>query len=167
MTLEELNQLPLDQLRAELTRCCGSATWVNRMISCFPFRKAEDVLDQAARQWKLCGPEDYKEAFAHHPRIGDRDSIAKKFASTAQWAAGEQSGMQQADGATIDALLAGNREYEAKFGHIFIVCATGKSATDMLALLRQRLPNDPVKELEIAAEEQDKITRLRLQKLLA
>ena len=132
----------------------------------FPIEDLVELLDDAEEQWYKCSQEDWKEAFSHHPKIGDIDSLKKKFASTANWAMGEQSGTSTAPEETIKALAKGNKEYEDKFGYIFIVCATGKSADEMLTILESRLPNDPEKEIEIAAEEQNKITRLRLEKLL-
>jgi 2-oxo-4-hydroxy-4-carboxy-5-ureidoimidazoline decarboxylase len=120
---------------------------------------------------------DWLEAFAHHPRIGDRAWLAARFspepvacdpgARSAGWAASEQGSVATANEHVLDALLHGNREYEARFGHIFIVCATGKSAPEMLSFLRQRLANPPAAELAIAAGEQRKITAIRLRKLLA
>lgn len=133
----------------------------------FPADSMEGLLDQAEEIWYECSEDDWKEAFAHHPEIGDVESLTKKFASTAQWASGEQSGVNAATTETITALAEGNRLYEEKFGYIFIVCATGKSAEEMLALLQHRLKNDPEKEIRIAAAEQNKITKLRLQKLIA
>ena len=135
-------------------------------MSFFPIDDMVELLDDAEDEWYKCSPEDWKEAFSHHPKIGDIDSLKKKFASTANWAMGEQSGTSTASEETIKALAKGNKEYEGKFGYIFIVCATGKSADEMLAILNSRLPNDPKKEIEIAADEQNKITRLRLEKLL-
>lgn len=110
---------------------------------------------------------DLLEAFSHHPQIGaDLESLRKKFAATATWSAGEQSAINTADEMTLLGLVEWNRDYLAKFGYIFIVCATGKSAAEMLALLRARLPNDLEAELNIAAAEQAKILHLRLDKLL-
>ncbi len=166
MTLHEFNILPKEQLIEALTRCCGSAAWVNKMLPFIPADDMVELLEDAEAQWYECSPDDWKEAFSHHPRIGDVESLTKKFASTAQWASGEQSGVNAASGKTIEELAEGNRLYEEKFGYIFIVCATGKSAEEMLSLLQARLPNVPTEEIEIAAEEQNKITKLRLQKLL-
>jgi 2-oxo-4-hydroxy-4-carboxy-5-ureidoimidazoline decarboxylase len=132
----------------------------------FPIEDLVELLDDAEEQWYKCSPEDWKEAFSHHPKIGDIDSLKKKFASTANWAIGEQGRASTASEETIKSLAKGNKEYEDKFGYIFIVCATGKSADEMLTILESRLPNDPEKEIEIAADEQNKITRLRLEKLL-
>jgi 2-oxo-4-hydroxy-4-carboxy-5-ureidoimidazoline decarboxylase len=111
-------------------------------------------------------PADWREAFSHHPRIGERKSAVPQSERGSAWAAGEQAGVERAHGDVRDALAAANREYERRFGYIYIVFATGKSAEDMLALARQRLSNDPDVELRAAAEEQRKITRLRLDKLL-
>jgi 2-oxo-4-hydroxy-4-carboxy-5-ureidoimidazoline decarboxylase len=166
MTLYDLNMLPKAQLRQELLKCCGSSAWVEKVMNFFPIEDLVELLDDAEEEWYKCSQEDWKEAFSHHPRIGDIDSLKKKFASTANWAMGEQSGTSTASEETIEALAKGNEEYEDKFGYIFIVCATGKSADEMLTVLKSRLLNDPEKEIEIAADEQNKITRLRLEKLL-
>src|SRR6185436_1014222 len=105
--------------------------------------------------------------FAHHPKIGDRDSLRQRFARTAHLSEREQAGVDGASENVLEALAEGNREYERRFGHIFIVCASGKSADEMLELLGSRLPNPPDVEIRIAAEEQAKITDLRLKKLCA
>src|SRR5262249_15304589 len=141
MTLHELNTLPQQQLKDELFKCCGSSAWVDRMLAFFPADDLVELLEDAEEQWFKCNEEDWKEAFSHHPKIGDVESLKKKFASTAQWASGEQSGVNAASQQVIEALAAGNQEYEEKFGYIFIVCATGKSAAEMLSLLQLRLHN--------------------------
>jgi 2-oxo-4-hydroxy-4-carboxy-5-ureidoimidazoline decarboxylase len=166
MTLHELNTLPKPQLIEELSKCCGSSAWVNKMLPFFPADDLVELLEDAEEQWFKCSEDDWKEAFSHHPKIGDTASLKKKFASTAQWASGEQSGVSAASQQTIGALADGNRKYEDKFGYIFIVCATGKTAEEMVELLESRLSNDPKDEIEIAADEQNKITKLRLEKLL-
>jgi len=166
MTLHDLNTLPLQQLKDELMKCCGSSAWVNGMVPFFPAEDLVEVLEDAEEQWYKCGKDDWKEAFAHHARIGDVESLKKKFASTAQWASAEQSGVNTASEQSIKALAKVNEEYEKKFGYIFIVCATGKSAEEMLGMLQSRLVNDPEDEIEIAADEQNKITKMRLEKLL-
>lgn len=166
MTLHEFNILPRQQLIEELTKCCGSSAWVQRMLPFIPADDMVELVEDAEEQWWKCSHEDWKEAFAHHPKIGDVDSLKQKFASTAMWASGEQSGVNAASKQTIEALAEGNRKYEEKFGYIFIVCATGKTADEMLAMLNERLLNDPATEIEIAADEQNKITILRLEKLL-
>ncbi len=167
MTLEELNTLDPHQLKEELATCCGSSTWVKMIATYFPADSLEELLEEAEAMWYECSEDDWKEAFAHHPKIGYVESLTKKFASTAQWASGEQSGVNVATASTIEALAEGNRLYEEKFGYIFIVCATGKSAEEMLGLLKSRLSNNPNEEIQMAAAEQNKITQLRLQKLLA
>jgi 2-oxo-4-hydroxy-4-carboxy-5-ureidoimidazoline decarboxylase len=166
MTLHELNTLPKQQLKAELAKCCGATAWVEKMLPFFPADDLVELLEDAEEQWYKCTEADWKEAFSHHPKIGDIESLKKKFASTAKWASGEQSGVNIASQEIIESLAKGNKEYEEKFGYIFIVCATGKSAEEMLEILNSRLPNDPEEEIEIAADEQNKITKLRLEKLL-
>jgi 2-oxo-4-hydroxy-4-carboxy-5-ureidoimidazoline decarboxylase len=166
MTLHDFNTLSKDRLVDELTKCCGSSAWVNKMLPFIPADDMVELLEDAEEQWWKCSEDDWKEAFTHHPKIGDVESLAKKFASTAQWASGEQSAVSAANKETIEALAGGNRLYEEKFGYIFIVCATGKSAEEMLGLLHARLPNSPEEEIKIAADEQNKITKLRIEKLL-
>lgn len=166
MTLHQLNTLPKQQLREELAKCCGSPAWVNKMLPFFPADDLVELLEDAEQQWFLCSEGDWKQAFAQHPRIGDVQSLKNKFASTAQWAAGEQGGINAASQQTIEALAEANKKYEEKFGYIFIVYATGKSAEEMLAILQNRLQNNAEVEIEVAADEQNKITNLRIEKLL-
>jgi 2-oxo-4-hydroxy-4-carboxy-5-ureidoimidazoline decarboxylase len=137
------------------------------MIAARPFGSRDRLFACAEAAWRDLGSEDWREAFAAHPKIGDQAALRARFADTRQWAEGEQAGTLEATEATLAALAQGNQDYETRFGHIFIVCATGKSALEMLSLLRARLDNDPETELRIAAGEQAKITRLRLLKLLA
>lgn len=161
-----LDGLPFDRAAEVLRRCCGSSRWVEDMLAARPFRTDEAVLAAAERAWSDAGPDDIREALAHHPEIGaDLDALRRRFASTADWSAGEQGGMREADDATIVALRDGNLSYRERFGHTFVVCATGKRADEMLALLQARIGNDADTELRIAAGEQAKITRLRLAKL--
>ena len=161
-----LSALPADEARAALSRCCGARGWVEALLALRPFDSERALLNAAAQAWSKLGRDDYLEAFSHHPQIGaDRAELARRFARTAQLSAAEQAGVAQADAATLDALAEANRTYLERFGYIFIVCATGKTAEQMLSLLRERLPNDPDTELRIAAAEQAKITALRLQKL--
>lgn len=167
MTLHELNTLSQPQLKQELMKCCGSSVWVKMMMTYFPADDLVELLEDAEEKWYECSEADWKEAFAHHPKIGDEAALAKKFAATAEWASLEQSGVKKASTETVKALADANRLYEEKFGYIFIVCATGKSAEEMLTDLQKRLQNNPDVEIEIAAKEQNKITKLRLEKLLA
>jgi OHCU decarboxylase len=135
------------------------------MLAHRPFGTLVRVLNEAEEIWWSLGPDDWREAFGHHPRIGEQAAVAHQGAPATAWSADEQRGAATAAEDTRQALAEGNREYERRFGHIYLVCATGKSAEEMLALLRQRLSNDPATELRVAASEQAKITRLRLAKL--
>jgi 2-oxo-4-hydroxy-4-carboxy-5-ureidoimidazoline decarboxylase len=163
---EILNALTSDAAREALERCCGSARWVASMLARRPF---EDTLQLMAASDEV-GAEleraDWLEAFAQHPSIGaDLDQFARKFASTASWAAGEQSGATAADAETLRRLRDQNLAYAERFGYIFIICASGKSAAQLLSALETRLQNSPDRELPIAAAEQAAISKLRLQKL--
>ena len=166
MRLEELNALPRREAHSALERCCGATRWVESMCARRPFADQAALLTEAERTWRSLGSDDWREAFADHPQIGDREALRRRFASTAAWAADEQSSTAAATERTLAALAEGNRAYQEKFGYIFIVCATGKSAEEMLGLLEARVHNEPEIEIQIAAEEQMKITRLRLEKLL-
>ena len=137
------------------------------MLAARPFASAEALHAASDRVDASLERADWLEAFTHHPKIGDISSLRAKFANTKGWASGEQSGTASASEETLVGLADGNRDYEDRYGYIFIVCATGKSADEMLGLLRARLGNDPAQELRIAAAEQAKITRIRLEKLLA
>ncbi len=167
MTVAELDALPGPEARAALVRCCGADRWVETMLAARPFGDRAGLLAAADRADAALGEADWREAFAHHPRIGDVAALRERFAATAAWAGDEQRGATGAPEATLLALAEGNRAYEARFGWIFIVYATGRNADEMLALLRARLGNDPARELAIAAGEQARITRSRLDKLLA
>jgi 2-oxo-4-hydroxy-4-carboxy-5-ureidoimidazoline decarboxylase len=166
MTLHEFNILSKDELKEALIKCCASTAWVNKMLPHIPAEDLVELLEDAEIEWYNCSPADWKEAFAAHPKIGDPGSLAKKFAATSTWAADEQKSVEQASGETINALIKANKNYEERFGYIFIVCATGKSAEEMLGILYTRLLNDPEDEILVAAEEQLNITKLRIQKLL-
>ena len=167
MTLAELNALDEAAARERLLLCCGSQAWAQGVAARRPFASREALLSAADDQWGRASRADILEAFAHHPRIGGKDALREKFAATRAWAQGEQGKVAAASEETLEALSRGNEDYERRFGHIFIVCASGKSAEEMLALLRARLPHEPAEELAVAAAEQAKITRLRLEKLLA
>lgn len=134
------------------------------MIERRPFGSEEAMLWAARNEWFALEPADWMEAFAAHPKIGDRDGLRSGSAGTRHLAAREQAGVDGAPEDVLSALAAGNAAYEKKFGYIFIVCATGLTAGQMLARLRDRLTNDPATELRVAAEEQAKITELRLKK---
>jgi 2-oxo-4-hydroxy-4-carboxy-5-ureidoimidazoline decarboxylase len=148
-----------------LASCCGSHAWVQAMLERRPFRAFVRMLDEADEIWWSLSPDDWREAFDHHPRIGEQTAAVPQAGVARAWSADEQRGAAMSSDATRQALADGNREYERKFRHIYLVCATGKSAEEMLALLQTRLANDPASELRVAALEQAKITRLRLEKL--
>jgi 2-oxo-4-hydroxy-4-carboxy-5-ureidoimidazoline decarboxylase len=151
---------------ALLTRCCGAQRWVAAMLAERPFRSALALYEAAERHFSQLDEDDYLEAFSHHPRLGEDLALLRaRFASTAQLAAQEQAGAQAASEATLLALREANQAYAQRFGFTFILCATGKSADQMLEALQQRLANTRAQELVTAIGEQAKITRLRLEKL--
>ena len=161
-----LNRLSADEARAALLDCCGSARWAREVAALRPFRDLGRLLAEAERVWFELGREDWLEAFRAHPRIGEKKAEAGVGEDARRWSEGEQSRAREASTETLDALAEANREYEEKFGFIFIVCATNRSADEMLSLLRERMKNDPETELRVAAEEQWRITELRIRKLL-
>jgi 2-oxo-4-hydroxy-4-carboxy-5-ureidoimidazoline decarboxylase len=165
--LSRLNGLPEREAQSAFVRCCGAARWAKAMSAGRPYADAAALHAAAERELAALGRADWLEAFSHHPRIGGRDALRAQFADTRAWAEGEQAGTREADEALLDALALANHDYEEQFGYIFIVCATGRSAPEMLKLLKERLRNPGPRELEVAAGEQAKITRLRLDKLLA
>ncbi len=166
MNLSDINNISISDLWTTFEKCCGAHHWVEQMVIARPFASREQLFEKAEQIWEQCSDEDWLEAFEHHPKIGDINSLKKKFANTEKWAGQEQAGVNTASDEVIQRLAEGNTAYEQKFGYIFIVCATGKSAAEMLALLEARLHNHPKKELQIAAGEQMKITNIRLGKLL-
>ena len=167
MTLKEFNSLDREIAKEELFKCCGSGKWVEQMIHHFPFSSVEQLQNKALNIWyRKCDEEDWLEAFKHHPKIGDVKNLQEKFASTKEWAGAEQAGVQKANEEVIQALAKGNKEYKDKFGFIFIVCATGKLAEEMLEILNKRMNNSYESELKIAMNEQHKITVIRLKKLI-
>ena len=167
MTLEQLNSAPAGTAAALLSRVMGSRAWVEAMLAARPFASREALLEAASQASDRMKVADWLEAFGAHPRIGDVSELRRGFASTAAWASREQAGAAGAGEETLRALAEGNRAYEERFGFRFIVCATGKSAEEMLGILRARLTGRLEAEWRIAAMEQVQISRLRLEKLLA
>jgi OHCU decarboxylase len=161
MQLDDLNALDQDGAAHALRQCCGSSRWSARMAAARPFADPDALAAMADRVWVDLDAADWLESFAAHPRIGSAGSGPSE-----SWSAQEQAGVADAPDAERDRLAQRNRDYEARFGYIFIVCASGRSAGEMLAILEARLANDPDVELRVAANEQRKITRLRLLKLL-
>ena len=158
-----LNALGVDAARAALRAACGAERWVARMLERRPFASDQELLSAAADEWQSSSVDDYLEAFSHHPQIGeDLAALELRFASTSSLSKREQSGVEAAPRATLLALSAANRAYRERFGFIFIICATGKTAGEMLAALEARSLNERGVEIALAAAEQAKITRLRL-----
>lgn len=166
MNLEQLNGLTVAQAAHTFMQCCTSTTWVNAMVQARPFLDERAIAKQADLAWQELAEADYLEAFEGHPKIGDVSSLRAKYANTKELAGNEQGLVKAANDDVLAVLAQGNADYEAKFGFIFIVCATGKSAKQMSDLLQARLANDKTTELANAAEEQRKIFHLRIEKLL-
>jgi OHCU decarboxylase len=159
VTIDALNRLDRDAAEAVFTRCCGSTSWARSMAAARPFASLEIMTSTGDTAWRSLTAADRLEAFAAHPKIGEQ-------ARGSSWSEREQSGMQTAGGDARSRIAAGNAAYLSRFGYIFIVCATGKTAEDMLEQLEARLSNDPATEFQVASEEQRKIMRLRLAKLM-
>jgi 2-oxo-4-hydroxy-4-carboxy-5-ureidoimidazoline decarboxylase len=157
---------PEDAVR-EILPCCGSNAWATAMASRRPLQDNGALLAASDEIWRRLGEADWLEAFRSHPRIGESRSEKIVAAQSSTWSEQEQQKVATADEAIKMALKWGNREYERKFGRIFIVCATGKSASEILEILRRRLHNDKATELQQAAEEQRQIMHIRLTKWIA
>jgi 2-oxo-4-hydroxy-4-carboxy-5-ureidoimidazoline decarboxylase len=167
MTLTELNNQKAEQSSHTFMQCCTSSAWVQRMVDARPFN-SEDALRMAGdTAWQGLQEADFLEAFEGPPKIGDVSSLRAKYANTKELAGNEQGLVKEANDEVLNVLSQGNADYEEKFGFIFIVCATGKSAKEMSDLLQARLPNNKATELVNAAEEQRKIFQLRIDKALA
>lgn len=164
--LRRLNALSRRQAEAELRKVCGSSKWVASMVDFLPYSSIDALFAASDRVSSSLGETDWLEAFLHHPRIGENAAKAAEARHARGWSEREQSGMDRASQEARAALAELNREYEAKFGFIFLICATGKSAEEMLAQARARLANARDVELGIAVGEQRKITTLRLEKLV-
>jgi 2-oxo-4-hydroxy-4-carboxy-5-ureidoimidazoline decarboxylase len=163
----ELDAAPAEVARELLTACCGAAPWVDAMLAARPFGDRERLLAAADRAWAALSEAQLQDAIARHPRLGESRARAALTAREQAWSAGEQSGVGSADETARTALAEGNEAYEQRFGHTFILCATGLGPADMLTALKRRLTNDELTERDITARELHKITRLRLEKLLA
>lgn len=166
MSLKQINQADWAAARHMFLQCCTSDRWIDQMMASWPFLSEEQLLSKADEHWRNLNETDYLQAFEGHPKIGDVSSLKAKYANTKELAAGEQSGVNSATDEVIQRLATGNQHYQEKFGFIFIVCATGKSAEQMTTLLEARLPNDRQTEFANAAEEQRKIFHIRLNQLL-
>ncbi len=166
MTLSEFNGLDNGRAEEELLKCCGSTKWARTMARARPLHDWKEIEATADAVWRELGRSEFMEAFAHHLRIGDINNMEEKCVTLKNWGAAEQRGINGANEKTLKELAQANLLYEEKFGYIFIVCATEKSADEMLLLLRKRLKNNAETELQVAMEEQMKITLIRLRKIL-
>ena len=164
--IERFNALPEKDAAAALRDCCGSEEWVRRMLARRPFVTAAELYETADDIWNGLKNDDWLEAFRHHPRIGERKAEKAQSGTAKDWSANEQTSVEAGSTQAKNKLAEANHAYEKKFGFIFIVCAAGKSPEEILAMLKRRLRNMPPAELRVAAEEQRKITCLRLEKML-
>ncbi|MEP7264855.1 MAG: 2-oxo-4-hydroxy-4-carboxy-5-ureidoimidazoline decarboxylase [Bacteroidota bacterium] len=165
MNIQQFNQQEKTKAKQQLFNCCGSTTWTESMLEMMPFYSVEEMQICADEVWKATKETDWKEAFTHHPVIGDLKSLKEKFASTLNFTTSEQAGVKEATDDVLMELQRMNEKYQKKYGYIFIICATGKSAGEMLSALKERMENNPEREIRIAAEEQHKIIHLRIEKL--
>src|SRR3954471_21093551 len=161
-----LNSLPVEQAEQNFLKCCGSSRWAGAMTIKRPFADVADLIAEADRVWWSLDKEDWLEAFRSHPKIGEQKAEKIQSVDAKAWSEQEQSGTRASTDETMTALAAANEAYANRFGYIFIICATGKTAEEMLTHLHERLRHSPDEELRIAAEEQNKITKLRLGKLI-
>ena len=164
--LARFNSLPAGETETELLQCCGSKEWARRTIAARPFANFDQLSEKAEQVWWSLASEDWLEAFHSHPKIGEKKAAAATSDQSKRWSEAEQDAVNTAAEETLRELANLNHQYEEKFGYIFIVCATGKSSDEMLAILRSRLENPAGQELRNAAAEQARITHLRLKKLI-
>jgi 2-oxo-4-hydroxy-4-carboxy-5-ureidoimidazoline decarboxylase len=164
-TLDAWNKADEETAMLAMLACCGAKPWASAMVALRPIESVIELSDAADKVWATMTEDDWLEAFACHPRIGERQTAAKQV-KTAAWSQQEQSPVAAADANVLAELAAGNARYEEKFGFTHIVCATGKTADEMLAILKRRLANDRAAELREAAEQQRQITQIRLGKWL-
>jgi OHCU decarboxylase len=164
--LARWNVLPEMEAEEEILPCCGSLRWAQEMTRLRPFATEAELFEASDRVWLGLGTEDWDEAFRSHPRIGERKAPQAATQQSATWSSQEQDGVRAEDAETLRELALGNEEYEARFGRVFLVCATGRSAAEMLEILKRRLGSDAESELREAAEQQRQITQLRLRKWL-
>ncbi|MEM6468188.1 MAG: 2-oxo-4-hydroxy-4-carboxy-5-ureidoimidazoline decarboxylase [Planctomycetota bacterium] len=166
LSIQNLNQMSDDAAAESLLGCCGARSWCRLMASRRPFAALAELHREADLVFDLLTREDWLEAFASHPKIGDLESLRMKFAGNREWSSSEQAGVSDAGDETLRRLADGNARYLAKFGFIFIICATGLSASEMLAALESRLANSNDVELKTASSAQRQITHLRLDKIM-
>jgi OHCU decarboxylase len=161
------NALPEMEAAEEILPCCGSQQWARELARLRPFGTGAELVQASDHVWWDLGHEDWEEAFRSHPRLGERKAPVAATAQSGAWSRQEQAGILAQDAAELVELAELNAEYEARFGRVFLVCATDKSAAEMLEILKKRLDNDPATELREVAEQQAQITQLRLRKWLS
>lgn len=166
MNLDKINNATVAQASLLLENCCCAPNWVESMLNARPFADAAALLEASKSSFLALTEADFLNAFKGHPQIGDLDTLIAKYAATSESASDEQSGMSVAEKSQLTEMHTLNQQYLQKFGFIFIVCASGKSAQQMLQIIKNRISNARPEELNIAAAEQIKITHLRLEKLL-
>jgi OHCU decarboxylase len=166
VSVAQLDALSEARATVLLTACCGASRWVSAMVARRPFGESDALLAAADEIWRSLPAKDWLEAFAHHPRIGEQQSAVAQTETGRTWSAGEQAGINSAGESLRKELAIVNREYEQRFGYIYVVSAAGRTAKQLLEVARRRLANEAEIELATAAEEQRKITRKRLDKLL-
>jgi len=159
------NALDAEAAAWEILPCCGSRAWAESLAARRPFDDTQRLFDVSDAVWEGLAEDDWREAFDSHPRIGQSHALAATVESLA-WSSEEQRAAVSPDEAAKLALAEANRQYEARFGRIFIVCAAGKSATEILAILDRRMKNTAAAEMLEAAEQQRQITQLRLRRWL-
>jgi 2-oxo-4-hydroxy-4-carboxy-5-ureidoimidazoline decarboxylase len=164
--LARWHALPPEEAAAEVLSCCGSPAWARKLTAMRPFADEQRLFAAANECWRRLPPADWLEAFRSHPRIGEQHAQNKTTATSAAWSKSEQSQMKDADAAILMRMREGHREYEERFGRIFIVCASGKQPAELLRMLEHRLHNDPAQELLESAAQQQQIMQLRLRKWL-
>jgi 2-oxo-4-hydroxy-4-carboxy-5-ureidoimidazoline decarboxylase len=165
--LASFNEGPAGAVREDLAGCCASARWVDAVMAGRPYPSVEALLAASDAAVAGLSEADLGEALAGHPRIGDQRVLRASGQDGAGWSGGEQAGVRAAGDDLLRELAAGNAEYERRFGHIYLACATGRSAPELLALLRERLGNSRETEWRVVASELAKINRIRLRKLIA
>ncbi len=165
--LARWHTLSPQEAAAEILSCCGSTAWAAQMAARRPYADEQSLFATADAVWQHLPEADWLEAFRSHPRIGEKHAQDKVTAASAAWSSSEQSQMKEADAAILLRMQKGHREYEQRFGRIFIICASQKQPAEMLALLEQRLHNDPATEMLESAGQQQQIMQLRLRKWMA
>ena len=165
--IEEWNAMTVEAASEAVLPCCGSHAWARALASRRPLSTLPELLAASDAAWWSLPEQDWQEAFDSHPRIGEQHAVKHATDASLLWSAGEQQTAGLSDADAKAKLAEANRVYEAKFGRIFIVCASGKTAQEMLTIVTRRMHNTPEAELHETAEQQREITHTRLRKWLA